>query len=104
MGEGEDAADTANDVKTEQSEKTETKQGSQENITEVKERISSQGCIDDNKKEAVMVVTQMEVVNIYTEILIQETNERVSENSENKKEIARGRLVNDSCGNVKPGW
>jgi hypothetical protein len=93
---GEDAANTANDVKTEQSEKIETKQGSQENITEVEERVPSQGCMDDNKKEAVMVVTQMEVVNTNTEILIQETNERVSENSENKKVIARGRLVSDS--------
>jgi hypothetical protein len=58
MGEGEDAANSANDVMTGQSE----------------------------------------VVNTYAEILIQETNKkvRVNENSENKKETTRGRLVNDS--------
>jgi hypothetical protein len=41
-------------------------------------------------------VTQIEVVNKNTEMLIQEKNERVSENSENKKVDDRGRQNNES--------
>jgi hypothetical protein len=48
-------------VKNEQSKKGESKRGSQENMNEVEERDSSQGCMDDNEKEDIRIATQKEV-------------------------------------------
>ena len=49
------------------------------------------------KNEGVRTVTKIEVVNKNTEILIEEKNERLSENSENKKVDDRGRQNNESA-------
>ena len=83
-------------VKTGQSRKMVSKQGSQENKNKVEESDSIQGCMDHKKKADVRIVTQIEVVNNNTEMLIQEKNERVSENSEDKKVDDRGRQNNES--------
>jgi len=70
-------------VMTEQSTKKVTNQEPQENLNVVKERDSSQRCMDNIKVDA-KLVTQIEKVNIDTELLIQELNERLYVNSNNK--------------------
>jgi len=70
-------------VMTEQSTKKVTNQEPQENLNVVKERDSSQRCMDNIKVDT-KLVTQIEKVNIDTEMLIQESNERLYVNSNNK--------------------
>jgi DNA polymerase III alpha subunit (gram-positive type) len=77
------------DVKMEPTEKTEDEQEPKENIKEAEVNDSSHECMDNNKKEDVRMKTQtktqMEMVNNNTEMLIQETDERVSGISVNKQ-------------------
>jgi hypothetical protein len=62
---------------------------SENNLKEAKVKDSSHECMDDNRKEDTRMKTEMVIVNKNTEMLIQETDERVSVNGDNKK-------VNDS--------
>jgi hypothetical protein len=84
-------------VETEQGRKMGKKQGSQENKNKVKRNNLTQGYMDHTKKEVVRIVTHIEVDNMNTERLSQESkeSESVSENVNNKKVDDRGKQDNE---------